>query len=101
MIRDNQQQDDEDEGPGGMDHGNNFEPTGFEGPGGALVEEAKKLMQDDDGETPSAPVENSGPKIKMNRIGRKGKKPAAGGAGEAKKATGVAAGLEDFKPQTK
>ena len=30
-------------------------------------------MQDDD-ETAAFPVENAGPKIKMNRIGRKGKK---------------------------
>jgi hypothetical protein len=27
---------------------NDVEPSGFEGRGGALVEEAKKLMQDDD-----------------------------------------------------
>ena len=80
--------------------GNNFEPTGFEGPGGALVEEAKKLMQDDD-EGTGPTTENAGPKIKMNRIGRKGKKPAAGAAGDAKKAGGVAAGLEDYKPATK
>ena len=58
-----------------------MEPSGFEGRGGALVEEAKKLMQDDD-EAPGAGGggEASGPKIKMNRIGKKGKK-AAGGTG--------------------
>jgi len=32
-----------------------MEPTGFEGRGGALVEEARKLMQDDDQD--SAPKE--------------------------------------------
>ena len=84
-----------------MGQHNNFEPTGFEGPGGALVEEAKKLMQDDDDGAAGPTTENAGPKIKMNRIGRKGKKPAAGAPGDAKKAGGVAAGLDDYKPATK
>lgn len=98
MIQDNQAQEDEDDGPD-MNQGNNFEPTGFEGPGGALVEEAKKLMQDDDDGPAGAPTENAGPKIKMNRIGKKGKKGAP--AGDAKKTGGVSAGLEDYKPPTK
>merc|ERR1719329_1445916 len=48
------------------------------GRGGALVEEAKRLMaDDDDGEMP-AQNQESGPKIKMGRLGKRGKKPAAG-----------------------
>lgn len=46
---------------------------------GALVEEARKLMADDDDVAPAdAPKndEESGPKIKMGRIGKK-KKPKA------------------------
>ena len=52
------------------------EPSGFEGRGGALVEEARQMMAAD--EEPKE-VENNGPKIKMNRIGKK-KKPRAGDA---------------------
>lgn len=51
------------------------EPSGFEGRGGALVEEARRMMADDD-EGPKE-VENNGPKIKMNRIGKKKKGAAA------------------------
>ena len=47
-----------------------------EGRGGAMVEEAKKLMQQDQEEDQNKEVENAGPKIKMNKIGRKGKKGA-------------------------
>jgi len=46
-------------------------------PGGALVQEARKLMQQDEEDEAPKEVENSGPKIKMNRIGRKAKKGAA------------------------
>ena len=45
-MRDNQERDDEDEDGGNMRE--NMEPSGFEGRGGALVEEARKMMQDDD-----------------------------------------------------
>jgi len=52
------------------------EPSGFEGRGGAMVEEARRLMQnDDDEDAPRADV--GGPKIKMNKIGRPAKKGAA------------------------
>lgn len=52
-----------------------MDPAGFEGRGGALVEEAKRLMQnDEEDEAPKAGAE--GPKIKMNKIGRLGKKGA-------------------------
>ena len=54
-----------------------MEPSGFEGRGGALVEEAKRMMQDEDGDDAPREVENNGPKIKMNRIGKK-KQGAAG-----------------------
>ena len=78
-----------------------MEPSGFEGRGGALVEEAKKLMQeDDDGEPAGGKNENAGPKIKMNKIGRKGKKPAAGAAATGAGGKGNAsAGIDmDYKP---
>ena len=74
-----------------------MEPSGFEGRGGALVEEAKKLMQEDD---EPAPVENAGPKIRMGKLGRKGKK----GAEAAKDKQGGASkigGLDDFKMGSK
>jgi len=65
------------------------ENPGFDaGRGGALVEEAKKLMAQDEEEGDKA-VENAGPKIKMNKIGRKGRKgepaakAAAAGASDA------------------
>jgi len=48
-------------------------------PGGALVQEARKLMQQDEEDEAPKADENAGPKIKMNRIGRKAKK---GGADE-------------------
>ena len=56
--------------------------------GGALVEEAKRLMKGDE-EEEDAPqqAENAGPKIKMNKIGGKKKKGADAaktGAGAAK-----------------
>jgi len=76
-----------------------MEPSGFEGRGGALVEEAKKLMQDDDDDAPGAGGgERAGPKIKMNRIGKKGKKAAAGGAVARDGSKGPAPGLEDYQP---
>ena len=59
------------------------------------------MQDDDDGGAAGPTTENAGPKIKMNRIGRKGKKPAAGAAGDAKKAGGAAAGLDDYKPEKK
>ena len=58
---------------------------GFDaGRGGALVEEAKRLMQNDEEDQEKA-QENAGPKIKMNKIGRKGKKgdPPAKSAGKS------------------
>lgn len=45
--------------------------------GGALVEEAKRLMGEDQDEMTAQP-EASGPKIKMGRLGKRGKKPAPG-----------------------
>lgn len=77
-----------------------MEPSGFEGPGGALVEEAKKLMQEED---EPAPVENAGPKIRMGKLGRKGKKgaPGAGGAAAEKGGPGKLGGLDDYKSGSK
>ena len=62
-----------------------FDPTGYEGRGGALVEEARRLMQEDDGDAPRE--SDTGPKIKMNRIGKKGKKAPTTTAKEADKST--------------
>jgi len=63
-----------------------MEPAGYEGRGGALVEEAKRMMQEDEGDEAPKEVDNNGPKIKMNRIGKKKKGAAAGStaAGAAK-----------------
>ena len=57
-----------------------MEPSGFEGRGGALVQEAKALLREDEEEAPKE-VENAGPKIKMNRIRKKNvNRPGAGKA---------------------
>ena len=48
-----------------------MEPSGFEGRGGALVQEAKALLQQDEEQEAPPEVENTGPKIKMNRIRKK------------------------------
>ena len=59
--------------------------------GGALVEEAKRLMKGDEADEEPKEAENAGPKIKMNKIGgRKGKKGAPAAAGDASKAYSVA-----------
>jgi len=44
-----------------------------DGRGGALVEEAKRLMQDDieENQNQQQQVESSGPKIKMGKLGRR------------------------------
>jgi len=75
-----------------------MDPAGFEGRGGALVEEARRLMQnDEDEDAPKA--ENSGPKIKMNKIGRP-KKGAAPAKTQAV-AAGVKASAETWKQAEK
>ena len=59
---------------------------GDDGRSGAMVEEAKRLMADDEDEVqPSAQDQNTeegGPKIKMGKIGKKSK-PATGAAAAA------------------
>ena len=74
---------------------------------GALVQEAQQLMADEDEDTAKGQAqEESGPKIKMGRIGgKKGKKrsdkdAAGGGAGSAytKKLGGMGAGDMDSRP---
>jgi hypothetical protein len=61
-----------------------LDPTGYEGRGGALVEEARRLMQEDDGDEPRE-NDNAGPKIKMNRIGKRAKKGPAAATKETEK----------------
>ena len=79
-----------------MEQNQEMEPSGFEGRGGALVEEAKKLMQDDD---EPAPVENAGPKIRMGKLGRKGKKGAEDTVAKGGKGgTSKIGGLDEYKP---
>ena len=51
-----------------------------------MVEEARRLMQEDDGDEPRE-VDNAGPKIKMNRIGKKGKKGPAATTKETEKSS--------------
>lgn len=48
--------------------------------GGALVEEAKRLMADGEEDAPAQEQENAGPKIKMGRLGARKKKGAAAAA---------------------
>lgn len=68
-----------------MHHQNeDLDPTGYEGRGGALVEEARRLMQEDDGDEPRE-NDNAGPKIKMNRIGKRAKKGPAAATKETEK----------------
>merc|ERR1712195_104542 len=52
-----------------------------------MGEEAKRMMQEDEGDEAPKEVDNNGPKIKMNRIGKK-KKGAAATSTATKKATG-------------
>ena len=55
-----------------------------DGRSGAMVEEAKRLMEDDDEEPAQKAAgeeEPSGPKIKMGKIGKKSKKPTGAAAG--------------------
>ena len=95
VIRDDDDgQEDEDDGRGGR-HMDEMEPTGFEGRGGALVEEARKLMQDDDQDSAPKEQEASGPKIKMNKIGRRGKKGSAAAPNAEGKKDGGAAGIQN------
>ena len=72
----------------------------FDGRGGALVEEAKRLMQESE-EPEHAEQENAGPKIKMSRIGgKKGKKPTrAAGADDKEKKNAM--GIDYPKPTEK
>jgi len=85
-------------------HHEDLEPSGFEGPQGALVQEAKRLMQEDEDDGPTEERTNAGPKLKMGKIGRRGKKGAEdkGGKG-AKKGDGGSSnlaykGASDLKP---
>ena len=86
IIRDDDDGGEDDGGNQGMDE--IPEPTGFEGRGGALVEEAKKLMNDDEADSAPREKEEAGPKIKMNKIGRRGKKGGAPSNTEKKDAVG-------------
>lgn len=63
-----------------MQEDQQFQPIEEGGKHGALVEEARRLMaDDDDGNAEDAPKadDDNGPKIKMGRIGKKKKKNAA------------------------
>mmetsp|Transcript_31112 Transcript_31112/g.47531 ORF Transcript_31112/g.47531 Transcript_31112/m.47531 type:complete len:242 (+) Transcript_31112:309-1034(+) len=77
---------------GGMDN--------FEGRGGALVEEAKALMQEADEPDTNPEAENAGPKIKMGKLGggRRGKKPTASAADKGGDAKKLAMGGDYSKP---
>lgn len=78
-----------------------MEPSGFEGRGGALVQEAKALMQQDEEEAPRE-VENAGPKIKMNRIRKKNvNRPGAATKGGDAPAAKKGGDLDTFKPAEK
>lgn len=62
-----------------MDQEERVDPENFEGRGGALVQEAKALLQQDEEDAPKEAT-NAGPKIKMNRI-RRNKRGAAADKG--------------------
>lgn len=91
-----QDEEEEDDGPM-MQHNQDMEPSGFEGRGGALVEDAKKMMRDEDDDGPAGgQAENAGPKIKMNKIGRRAGKAKVGAGKDGAKGTG---GIDmDYKP---
>ena len=59
--------------------------------GGALVEEAKRLMKGDEEEEAPREQENTGPKIKMSKIGGRKKKAAPEAATGAAKPYGISA----------
>lgn len=76
-----------------VEQDNDVEPSGYEGRGGALVEQAKAMMKEDDDTAQPREEENKGPKIKMSKIGgRKGKKgaPEAANRDGGPKKTGAA-----------
>lgn len=92
IMRDNQeaqQQDDEDDEVGAQFAPDNRAAFKEDGPSGAMVEEARRLMADADDEVVPAEGaegegEATGPKIKMGRIGKKKAKGAvASGAAAA------------------
>lgn len=83
-----------------MHHEEQMEPSGFEGRGGALVQEAKALMEQDEEEAAPKEAENAGPKIKMTRIRKKNaNRPGAAARGEDK--TKKAGEPDMFKPAEK
>ena len=100
LIREGEEQEDDDRGAMHMDQ-EQPEPSGFEGRGGALVQEAKALLQQDEEEAPRE-VENAGPKIKMNRIRKKNaNRPGATAKGDDKSAAKKAGDMDSFKPADK
>lgn len=79
-----------------MDQEENINPENFESRGGALVQEAKALLQQDEEETPTE-AQETGPKIKMNRIRRNKRQAAGAKAGEEKSATKSLAAADPYK----
>lgn len=64
-----------------------------------MVKEAKRLMADnDEDEDRGNTNEDAGPKIKMGRIGKKGKKKPAAGAAYKKEVGGATAAVDLPKP---
>lgn len=84
VIRDDEEEEEDDRGVANQREEEN-EQIGYDGRGGALVQEAKRLMQNDEEDTQKE-VDNGGKKIKMSKIGRKPRKGAAaqGTGGETK-----------------
>ena len=83
-MRDGQDAEEEDNGMN-MHRMEEDDETDMNARGGALVEEAKRLMADGDDDQ-AAPAENeAGPKIKMGRLGKRQKKGGAAPADEKKK----------------
>lgn len=85
VIKEDEQPLEEEEDDRGNMHMDMDHQQDFNEKGGALVEEARRLMKDDqDADEAPAVQENAGPKIKMNRIGKKGKKAEPSAPGAAK-----------------
>ena len=82
-----------------VDPENDQEPSGYEGRGGALVEQAKAMMKEDDEAAAPREEENKGPKIKMSKIGRKKKGGATAEVAKDGATKKAKSGMEPFAPE--
>lgn len=97
LIRDGEEAEEQEDDRGVMQH-EDMNAMNFEGRGGALVQEAKALLQQDEDEAPKE-VTNKGPTIKMNKIRKKNanRPGAAAKAAEEKTAAKTAGASDPYK----